>query len=143
VSKVNTVSIIFQNNFFIFGKLYYRYPLDIYLGKMQYENCPRSESLFGLSNTAAGLIVVIVVLLLIYYFARGTKAPWEKFGDRADEIMTALDNTMKEKGNIVDFKRSIADPKFSPTKYIYLADLYRNGKLTKEAVNKALDDSSI
>lgn len=107
---------------------------------MEYENCSTESSLLGLSNRAVGALVILLVMLILWYVLA---QPREKFGDRADEIMTAMDNTMKEKGTIVDFKRVIQDPKFSPTKYIYLADLYRQGKLTKEAVNKALDDASI
>jgi hypothetical protein len=107
---------------------------------MEYENCPKESSMFGLSDRVVGAVVILLVLLVLWYVFM---QPREKFEDRADEIMTALDNTMKEKGNIVDFKRTIQDPKFSPTKYIYLADLYRQGKLTKESVNKALDDASI
>lgn len=102
---------------------------------MEYENCKSADSIVA----PILLGVVILVLLIILYMSRTT----EKFTDRADEIMTALDVTLKESGNIIDFKRAVKDPKFSPTKYIHLTDLYRRGALTKEAVNKVLDDASI
>lgn len=108
--------------------------------KMEYENCASEQTLFGLSKTTVGLIVVIITLLIIYYFTMRRR---EKFTDRSDEILAAVGNTMKEQGSIVDFKRSIQDPKFSATKYIYLVDLYRRGKLDKDAVTKVLDDANI
>lgn len=107
---------------------------------MEYENCASEQTLFGLSKTTVGLIVVIITLLIIYYFTMRRR---EKFTDRSDEILAAVGNTMKEQGSIVDFKRSIQDPKFSATKYIYLVDLYRRGKLDKDAVTKVLDDANI
>ena len=108
---------------------------------MEYDNCgPTEPTLFGLSSTTIGAIILILVLLLIIYFAR---PKGEHYGDRVDEIMTALDVTMKEKGTIVDFKRAIREPSFSPVKYIHLADLHRQGKITKEAVAKILEDKSL
>lgn len=109
---------------------------------MEYENCENPErTLFGLSSTAIGAFIIALILILIIYV--GWSPATEKYTDRTDEVMTALDVTMKEKGTIMDFKRAIKDSSFSPIKYIHLADLHRQGKITKEAVAKILDDSSL
>jgi hypothetical protein len=111
---------------------------------MEYENCLENDNhystIFGLSREWIGALIILLVVVLIVYVASIKR---EKFTDRADEIKMALENTLKTEGNIVDFKRAIQDPKFSPTKYIYLTDLYRRGLLTKDSVNKALDDAGI
>lgn len=108
---------------------------------MEYENCGTGEkTLFGLSSSAVGLLLVLIIIIIGTMLMRGKS---EHFGDRNDEIMTAMDVTMKEKGTIMDFKKALNDPKFPPTKYIHLADMYRQGKLTKEAVAKVMSDASI
>jgi hypothetical protein len=103
---------------------------------MEYENCnSRGEFPLGFA------VAVAVLVLLVYYYVFTMREGMDSGNN--DDIMTALDVTMKEKGTIVDFKKTIGDPSFSPTKYIYLADLYRGGKLTKDAVAKVMSDSSI
>ena len=122
---------------------------------MEYDkNClvtpPSMESQLGLITDSGSiipgvpnLILAIIAAVLIILIVQMALRPVEKYGDRTDEIITALDVTMKEQGTIVDFKKAIGDPSFSPVKYIHLADLYRQGKATKEAVAKVLADNSL
>jgi hypothetical protein len=103
---------------------------------MEYEHCEGSREII----TPVAILAFALVLLLIYFFFLGGK---ERFTDRTDEIIAALDVTMKQNGTIVDFKNSINDPKFSPLKYIHLADLYRQGKADRAAVEKVLSDPNL
>jgi hypothetical protein len=108
---------------------------------MEYENCAAGEkTLFGLTSPTVGLIIVMIIVLIAVISMRGKS---EHFGDRNEEILAAVEVTIKEKGTIMDFKNAVKDPKFPPTKYIHLADKYRQGKLTKDEVAKIMSDASI
>lgn len=108
---------------------------------MEYENCAAGErTLFGLTSPTVGLLVVLIIVLIAIMAMRGKS---EHFGDRNDEILAAVEVTIKENGTIMDFKNAIKDPKFPPTKYIHIADKYRQGKLTKDEVAKIMNDATI
>jgi hypothetical protein len=91
--------------------------------------------------TQAAVVATIIVLLIIIYYVVWRRP--ERMENNADKILTTIDVVMKEGGTIVDFKRYLGDPSFSPTKYIHLADLHRGGKLTKSAIERVLGDATI
>lgn len=101
---------------------------------MEYENCSGSKT----TPVIIGGVVLLLLILVFIYFR-----PLERMENNPDKIITALNVTMKTGGTIVDFKRSIADPSFPPTKYIHLADMYRKGKITPASVSKVLADPNI
>lgn len=106
---------------------------------MEYENCPGGSSIARWWPVIAMAFILAVLIIIIVTMPVKT----EKFGDREDEIMTALAITIKQGGTIMDFKTALKDPKFSPTKYIHLADKYRQNALTKADVTKIMNDPAI
>lgn len=111
---------------------------------MEYENCGGGTAGSTGDNTAkiviATLAIIILIVIMTVSYVTFRK---EKLDDRSDEILLAMDVTMKEKGTIIDFKRTIKDSSFSPIKYMHLTDLYRQGKLTKSEVARILSDANL
>lgn len=88
------------------------------------------------------LIVVILIVVVIIIITSKNQMSITGEGLTNNEIgsiITAIDTTAKNKGNVLTFYKTIGNSNFSPLKYAQLMTLYKRGDLTIPRARVLLD----